>query len=222
MQNRVNSGLIPFKDMKINAEGKKVLVIGGGDTGSDCVGTSIRQKALSVTQIEIMPKPPLMRTIENPWPFYAKIMKTSTSHEEGCERLWGVSTLRFVGDGRITRGAEVEDVEWEYADGRYNMRPVEGTRRVIEADMVLLAMGFVHPVLEGLISELGIELDSRKNIRVNGSLSTNIPKVFAAGDSVSGASLVVNAIASGRKVAGEIDRYLTKDGIDMTSSDPAH
>jgi len=208
MQNRVNSGLVSSKDMQINAEGKKVLVIGGGDTGSDCVGTSIRQKALSVTQIEIMPNLPFTRTIENPWPFYAKIMKTSTSQEEGCERLWGVSTLRFVGDGRITRGAEVENVEWEYADGRYNMRTVPGTRRVIEADMVLLALGFVHPVHEGLITELGIELDSRKNIRVSGSLTTNIPKVFAAGDSVSGASLVVNAIASGRNVACEIDRYL--------------
>jgi glutamate synthase (NADPH/NADH) small chain len=207
-QNRINAGQIPVSSNQVSAEGKKVLVIGGGDTGSDCVGTAIRQKALSVTQIEILPKPPEIRTINNPWPYWPKILKTSTSHEEGCERLWNISTLRFVGDGKITRGAEVEEVLWEFADDKQIMKPVPGTRRVIEADMVLLALGFEHPVLEGLLSELGLELSTRKNIRVNDSLSTSIPKVFAAGDSVNGASLVVNAIASGRKAAREIDRYL--------------
>jgi len=207
-QNRVNAGLISAADNPINAEGKKVLVIGGGDTGSDCVGTSIRQKALSVTQIEILPKPHLVRNTDNPWPYFAKVLKTSTSHEEGCERLWNISTLRFVGDGKITRGAEVEEVSWEYIDGKYVMKPVPGTRRIIETDLVLFALGFVHPILEGLIMESGIELDNRKNIRVSNSMSTNIPKIFAAGDSVSGASLVVNAIASGRRAAKEIDRYL--------------
>jgi glutamate synthase (NADPH/NADH) small chain len=206
-QNKINAGL-SSKDNFLSAEGKKVLVIGGGDTGSDCVGTALRQKAVSVTQIEIMPKPPLQRSSENPWPYYARILKTSTSHEEGCHRLWSLSTVRFVGDGKITRGAEVEDVIWENINGKYLMKPVSGTRRVIEADMVLLALGFVHPVLEGLISEMGLELDNRKNIKVNNAFSTNIPKVFAAGDSVSGASLVVNAIASGRKAAREIDKYL--------------
>jgi glutamate synthase (NADPH/NADH) small chain len=161
-----------------------------------------------VTQIEILPKPPLTRTPDNPWPYYGKILKTSTSHEEGCERLWSISTVRFVGDGKITRGAEVEDVLWEKINGKYVMKPVEGTRRVIEADLVLLALGFVHPVLDGLITDLNLELDERNNIRVNKSLATNIPKVFAAGDSVNGASLVVNAIASGRKAAREIDNYL--------------
>jgi glutamate synthase (NADPH/NADH) small chain len=208
LQNRVNAGLISNVDNTIKAEGKKVLVIGGGDTGSDCVGTAIRQKALKVTQIEILPKPPLTRTPDNPWPYYGKILKTSTSHEEGCERLWSISTVRFVGDGKITRGAEVEDVLWEKINGKYVMKPVEGTRRVIEADLVLLALGFVHPVLDGLITDLNLELDERNNIRVNKSLATNIPKVFAAGDSVNGASLVVNAIASGRKAAREIDNYL--------------
>lgn len=207
-QNRVNAGLLPMTDNPIKAEGKKVLVIGGGDTGSDCVGTSIRQKAAKVTQIEILPKPPLTRTPDNPWPYYGKILKTSTSHEEGCERLWSISTVRFVGDGKITRGAEVEDVLWEKNNGRYVMKPVEGTRRVIEADLVLLALGFVNPVLDGLVTDLNLELDDRKNIRINKSLATNIPKVFAAGDSVNGASLVVNAIASGRKAAREIDNYL--------------
>jgi glutamate synthase (NADPH) small chain len=207
-QNRVNAGQLSISGNTLNAEGKRVLVIGGGDTGSDCVGTAIRQKAKSVTQIEILPQPPLIRNADNPWPYYAKILKTSTSHEEGCERLWSLSTLRFVGDGRFTRGAEVEEVIWEYDDNKYRMISVPGTRRVIETDMVLLALGFVHPVLEGLLTELDTEPDDRKNIKVSGTMATNVPKVFAAGDSVSGASLVVNAIASGRKAAKEIDRYL--------------
>lgn len=207
-QNRVSSGLMTAGENKIVAEGKKVLVIGGGDTGSDCVGTAIRQRAKSVTQIEILPKPPLSRSPGNPWPFYGKILKTTTSHEEGCERMWNTSTLRFVGDGRITRGAEVEDVEWEITDGKYTMRPVPGTRRIIETDMVLLALGFEHPVLEGLITELGLDLDGRKNVKVNDSLATSSQKIFAAGDSINGASLVVNAIASGRKAAKAIDIFL--------------
>lgn len=207
-QNMVTSGLMPPDRNRSNAEGKRVLVIGGGDTGSDCVGTATRQKAKSVTQIEIMPMPPAERTIDNPWPYFAKVLKTSTSHEEGCERLWSLSTVRFVGDGLLLRGAEVEDVIWEFTGSRYTMRPVEGSRRIIEIDMVLLAMGFEHPVLEGLISDLNLELDGRKNIKVNSKLATSIPKIFAAGDTITGASLVVNAIASGRKAAIEIDTFL--------------
>jgi len=207
-QNRVNAGQLSNNVNPISAAGKRVLVIGGGDTGSDCVGTSIRQKAISVTQIEILTKPPETRLNDNPWPYYSKTLKTSTSHQEGCERLWGISTLRFVGDGKITRGAEVEDVTWESSGGEYVMKPVEGTRRVIETDLVLLALGFTHPVLEGLLTDIGVELDGRNNVKVNSNLATNIPKVFAAGDSVIGASLVVNAIASGRRAAKEIDRFL--------------
>jgi len=212
-QNRVNAGQLSKNVNPINAAGKRVLVLGGGDTGSDCVGTAIRQKAVSVTQVEILPKPPEIRTSDNPWPYYSRTLKTSTSHEEGCERLWNISTLRFVGDGKITRGAEVEEVTWDYSDGKYIMKPVEGTRRVIETDLVLLALGFSNPVLEGLLTELGVEFDNRNNVKVDGNLATNIPKVFAAGDSVSGASLVVNAIASGRKAAKEIDRYLKTQTI---------
>jgi glutamate synthase (NADPH/NADH) small chain len=161
-----------------------------------------------VTQIEILPKPPLSRTPDNPWPYFAKVLKTSTSHEEGCERMWNLSTLRFVGDGRITRGAEVEEVKWEYLNNKYIMTPLPETRRVIETDLVLLALGFVHPVLEGLLTELGVELDPRKNVKVDNHQTTSRQKVFAAGDTVSGASLVVHAIASGRKAAKYIDRYL--------------
>lgn len=208
VQNRINAGQFSNDVNPISAAGKRVLVIGGGDTGSDCVGTAIRQKAVSVTQIEILPKPPDTRMSDNPWPWVSKTLKTSTSHEEGCERLWNISTLRFVGDGVITRGAEVEEVKWESSDGRYVMKPVAGTRRVIETDLVLLALGFNHPVLEGLLTDLGVELDERNNVKANSNLATNIDKVFAAGDMVSGASLVVNAIASGRKAAKEIDRFL--------------
>lgn len=210
LQNRVNSGSLTASDNPINAEGKKVLVIGGGDTGSDCVGTAIRQKAVSVTQIEIMPKPPLNRTDNNPWPYFGKVLKTSTSHEEGCERFWSLATVRFLGKDNQVTGVEVEDVAWSVKEDKYTMAVLPGTKRIIPADLVLLAMGFVHPVIGGLLSELEVELDQRKNIKVDKNLSTNRQKVFAAGDSVSGATLVVNAIASGRNVAIEIDRFLRK------------
>jgi glutamate synthase (NADPH/NADH) small chain len=208
LQNRVNSGILHTTDNPITAEGKKVIVIGGGDTGSDCVGTSTRQKPERVMQIEILPKPPLTRAEDNPWPYFGKILKTSTSHEEGCERYWGISTLRFLGENNHVTGVEVEDVIWKNVNGRYAMEPVEGTRRIIEADLVLLAMGFVHPVIEGLLSELELDLNLRKNIKVDEQNLTSRQKIFAAGDSVSGASLVVNAIASGRKVARDIDKFL--------------
>jgi glutamate synthase (NADPH/NADH) small chain len=207
-QNKINAGKISPDDNYLGAEGRKVLVIGGGDTGSDCVGTAIRQKAEKVLQIEILPKPPEVRLSDNPWPFYARLLKTSTSHEEGCERKWSLSTVGFTGyDNRVT-GAEVEEVEWIIDDGRLTMNTIPGTRRIIPADLVLLALGFIHPVREGMLSELGIELDKKNNIKTGLNLATSIPKVFAAGDSVTGASLVVNAIASGRMAAKEIDRYL--------------
>ncbi|MEI6048596.1 MAG: glutamate synthase subunit beta [Bacteroidota bacterium] len=208
LQNRVNAGQLTANNNFITAEGKKVLVIGGGDTGSDCVGTSIRQKAESVTQIEILPKPPLTRPDNNPWPYYAKVLKTTTSHEEGCERFWSLSAVKFIGAENHVTGVEVEDVDWNSRYGRYTMEPVAGTRRIINADLVLLAMGFVHPVLDGLLSELELELDHRRNIKVDENHLTSLQKVFATGDSVSGASLVVNAIASGRKAAATIDHFL--------------
>ena len=208
LQNRVNSGELDSSDNPISAEGKKVVVIGGGDTGSDCVGTSIRQKAEKVTQIEILPKPPVERSQDNPWPYYGKVLKTSSSHEEGCERFWNISSVRFIGEDFKVKAIEIEDVEWKNTDGKYTMAPVTGSRRIIEADLVLLAMGFVHPVLEGLVTDAGLDLNLRKNIKVDNNYKTNRQKFFAAGDSISGASLVVNAIASGRKVAGEIDMYL--------------
>lgn len=207
-QNRINAGSIHPTANNISAEGKNVLVIGGGDTGSDCVGTAIRQKAHSVTQIEIMPKPPLTRADNNPWPYFGKVLKTSTSQEEGCERFWSLSALKFIGSDNHVTGIDVEDVIWKTNDGRYTMEAVPDTRRRIDGELILLAMGFVHPVLDGLISELELELDHRRNIKINQNQLTSRHKVFAAGDSVSGATLVVNAIASGRKAAKEIDNFL--------------
>jgi glutamate synthase (NADPH/NADH) small chain len=206
-QNRVNSGLMAQSANPISAEGKKVVVIGGGDTGSDCVGTSTRQKATSVTQIEIMPKPSQSRSENNPWPYFAKVLKTSTSHEEGCERYWSISARNFTGENGNVKEIEIEDVEWKNINGRYQMEPVPGTTRKIGADLVLLAMGFVHTAHDGLVAELNLELDQRGNVKTNGN-RTSHPKVFAAGDTVSGASLVVNAIASGRRAAEEIDGFL--------------
>ncbi len=208
-QNRVVDGAYVAYDNRITAEERNVLVIGGGDTGSDCVGTAIRQGAKSVTQIEILPRPPEKRATDNPWPYYGKILKTSTSHEEGCERRWSLATLKFIGMQQRVTHAEVEEVAWEQVNGTYAMKPVEGTRHQIEADLILLAMGFVHPVHEGLLTELGVGLDPRKNIGVDRStMATSVEKVFATGDAVNGASLVVTAIASGRRTAKRIDDYL--------------
>jgi glutamate synthase (NADPH/NADH) small chain len=207
-QNRIVSGMeIPY-DERINAKDRHVLVIGGGDTGSDCVGTSIRQKAKSVTQIEILPKPPDKRTPDNPWPYYGKILKTSTSHEEGCERRWNISTVKFNGLQQRVISADIEQVEWKLENGSYTMKTVPGSQETIPADLVLLSMGFVHPVLEGLVADLGLDLSERKNIRVSKHHQTNIKNVFAAGDAITGASLVVNAIASGRRIARSVNEYL--------------
>lgn len=207
-QNKVNDGAYVAYDNRITAEGRNVLVIGGGDTGSDCVGTAIRQGAKSVTQIEILPKPGEQRTGDNPWPYFAKTLKTSTSHEEGCQRRWSLSTLKFHGKQQCVTHAEVQQVTWEKENGNHILKPIPGTTEKIEAELVLLAMGFVHPVHEGLLTELEIALDTRKNIGVDRSMSTNVERVFAAGDAASGASLVVTAIASGRKVAKRIDAFL--------------
>lgn len=213
-QNRINSGAYVAYDNRITAEGRKVLVIGGGDTGSDCVGTAIRQGAESVTQIEILPKPPEKRANDNPWPYFGKTLKTSTSHEEGCERKWSLSTLRFIGMQHRVTHAEVEEIAWDRVNGSFKMKSVPDTRQQIDADLILLAMGFVHPIHEGLLSDLGISLDMRNNVQVDNHMATNIDKVFATGDAVNGATLVVTAIASGRRAAKRIDNYLISKAKD--------
>lgn len=193
---------------KISARNKHVLVIGGGDTGSDCVGTSIRQRALQVTQIEIMPKPPVGKNPATPWPYYPHILKTSSSHEEGCERRWALNTVSFNGENGQVREAVVEEVRWEKDEnGRMKMVPT-GQTEVMKADLVLLALGFVHPVHAGLLDELGVAYDARGNVAVDTAGQTSVPKIFATGDASTGASLVVRAIASGRKVAEHIHQKL--------------
>ncbi|MBE0655605.1 MAG: glutamate synthase subunit beta, partial [Bacteroidales bacterium] len=196
-QNKINRGIeIPY-DQHISAKGRDVVVIGGGDTGSDCVGTSIRQGAKSVTQIEILPKPPDTRDPNNPWPYFAKTLKTSSSHEEGCERRWSLSTARFIGKMQRVQSIEVDTVEWKTNGfSPPEMKIVPDSTEQIQADLVLLAMGFVHPVHAGLLNELELDYTGRKNIRVSAEYRTSKDKVFACGDSVLGATLVVRAIHS--------------------------
>ena len=215
-QNRIVGGSHINEADRISAKDKHVLVIGGGDTGSDCVGTANRQGAKSVTQIEILPQPPLRRSLDNPWPYWANIKKTTSSHEEGCIRLWNVSTRRLEGKSHVNK-AEIVDVEWLKGDnGKMVLREIPDSVRTIDADLVLLSMGFVHPVHEGLLDSLGLEYSDRGNIRVNKSHQTSRAKVFAAGDSISGASLVVTAIMSGRRAAVSIMEHL--EGFSMKNS----
>lgn len=185
-QNRVLAGQTFGKDERVTAKGKHVLVIGGGDTGSDCIGTSNRQGALSVTQIEIMPKPPVGNNPATPWPQWPVVLKTSSSHEEGCTRRWCLTSNKFIGkDGKLT-GVEVEEVEWiPSPDGERPTMKATGKKEIIKADMVLLAMGFLRP-----------------------EVPEHPANVFYAGDAATGASLVVRCIAGGRKAAADIDQFL--------------
>jgi glutamate synthase (NADPH/NADH) small chain len=188
----------------ITAFGKRVVVIGGGDTGADCVGTANRQGARKVTQIEVMPKPPEHRSGSDPWPLWPKVLKTSSSHQEGCERLWSVSTKEFIGrDGRLD-ALRAAKVEWVGTNGKVSMVEVPGSDFEIGADLVLLAMGFTHVVQDGVVADLGLELDQRGNVRTAGTFHTSNPKVWSAGDARRGASLVVHAIADGRAAAEAI------------------
>jgi glutamate synthase (NADPH/NADH) small chain len=207
---RIAGEIIPT-DKLIDAKGKRVVVIGGGDTGADCVGTAHRQGAACVVQIEILPEPPKCRTEDCPWPSYPFILKTSSSHKEGGERQWAVSTKKFIGDnGRLNRISCVR-VEFTNAGdkGCPVMREVPGSEFEIEADLVILALGFVHPEYSGLLQELGIQFDKKGNVKTNENYTTSIKKVFCAGDMRRGQSLIVWAIAEGRRAAYCIDKYLT-------------
>jgi glutamate synthase (NADPH/NADH) small chain len=187
----------------ILATGKHVVVIGGGDTGSDCIGTSHRQGAKSVTSFEIMPRPPEERATTTPWPQWPLMMRTSSSHEEGGARDWSVSTERVVGNGRVEA---LECVRVEFRAGKFER--MAGSEFTLPADLVLLAMGFVHPEREGVVEQLGLELDARGNVRIDKSFMASVPGVFAAGDCQRGQSLVVWAIADGRRAARGVDQYL--------------
>ena len=201
-----------FLGKQILATGKDVIVIGGGDTGSDCIGTSNRQGAKSVTQFEIMPMPPEYRTANMPWPQYPMLLKVTSSHEEGASRNWAVNTKKFNADenGNL-KSLSVIEVQWEIdANGRaLGFKEIPGTEKDYPCDLVLLAMGFLHPQKQGLLDKLGVELDERGNVKaIEGNFQTNIPKVFAAGDMRRGQSLVVWAISEGRETARKVDEYL--------------
>jgi glutamate synthase (NADPH/NADH) small chain len=225
-QNKRVAGKDPLANAKIEsnilaeeltAAGKNVIVIGGGDTGSDCVGTSNRHGAKSITQFELMPKPPESRTPFMPWPSYPMLLKTSTSHEEGANRHWAVATKAFIGDDKGNlKALKVVDLEWKItADGKpAQFVEVPGSERDMPCELALLAMGFVHPQHHGLLHELGVELDERGNVRATEkNYQTNIAKIFAAGDIRRGQSLVVWAISEGRECARKVDEYLMEHSV---------
>ena len=198
----------------IDAAGKRVVIIGGGDTGADCLGTAHRQGARSVHQFEIMPRPPETRPETTPWPTWPLIYRTSSAHEEGGERVYAVNTLAFLGDddGNL-RGLRAVEVRQEIVDGRPTFVPVEGTEFELECELVFLAMGFVGPEQGGLLEQLGVDLDARGNVARDDRWSTNVDGVFVAGDMGRGQSLIVWAIAEGRSAAAAVDRHLTGDTL---------
>jgi glutamate synthase (NADPH/NADH) small chain len=206
--NMVREGMIDASP--ISAEGKHVVIIGGGDTGADCLGTVHRQRALNVHQLEIMPEPPAGRTEDNPWPTWPLILRTSSALEEGGERLFSVTTAEFVDDGdghvRTLRGSEVEVAYGD--DGRPEFLPVEGSAFELPCELVLLAMGFLGTERTGVVADLGLELDQRGNVAADSSWATNVDGVFVCGDMTRGQSLIVWAIAEGRSAAASVDRYL--------------
>jgi glutamate synthase (NADPH) small chain len=206
--NLVQEGLLDSSP--ISAEGKHVVIIGGGDTGADCLGTVHRQRALSVHQLEIMPEPPPDRNADNPWPTWPLILRTSAALEEGGERIFSVTTAEFLDDGagnvRALRGEEVEVVSGD--DGRPDFQPVEGSQFELPCELVLLAMGFLGTERGGVVEELGLEINARGSVVADPSWSTNVDGVFVCGDMTRGQSLIVWAIAEGRSAAASVDRYL--------------
>ncbi len=208
-QNKRGLGDLVPDDISITATGKHVIVIGGGDTGSDCIGTSWRQGAKSVTSLELMPEPPQQRSTSNPWPQWAKVKRLSSSHMEGGNVLYATNTVECLGsDGRVT-GLKVTQVNWESKNGGGpSFKPVPGTETVLPADLVLLAMGFTGPVKNGLLEQLGVEYDARGNVKTGADYMSSIPGIFAAGDLRRGQSLVVWAIQEGRRAAHYVDKHL--------------
>ena len=191
----------------ITAAGKHVVIVGGGDTGADCLGTVHRQGAASVHQLEILPQPPAQRAPDNPWPTWPLILRTSSAHEEGGERVFSITTVELAGDEHV-RALRVQKVSQELVDGRPQFVPLPGTEYELEADLVLLAMGFFGPERHGVVAELGLALDERGNVAVGRDFATDLPGVFACGDMARGQSLIVWAIAEGRSAAASVDRYL--------------
>ena len=192
--------------LDILATGKRVIIIGGGDTGADCLGTAHRQKPLSVHQFEIMPQPPEQRSPQTPWPLWPMQLRVEGAHEEGGVRKWGVATTKFTGDAK----GNVKQLHGIAVGSPPKFEPIAGTEFVMDVDLVLLAMGFTGPVRNGMIEQLGVKLDARGNVEANGDYMSSVQGVFAAGDTRRGQSLVVWAIAEGRKAAASIDKYLSQ------------
>jgi len=211
-QNRRVSGY-PILKEEIVAKDKNVFVIGGGDTGSDCVGTSIRHGAKSVTQIELLTKPPEGKNENTPWPNWPMILRTSSSHEEGCERQWALNTKEFVGDdkGNLT-AVKIVEVDWQMEGGRPKMTEKSGSEKTIPCELVLIAAGFLHPQQEGMLNDLGVEFDERGNVKAS-NYQTSQPNVFVAGDMRRGQSLVVWAISEGRECARAVDEFLMGESM---------
>ncbi len=208
MQNRRNAGDEIPEDRFISAKGKRVIILGGGDTGADCLGTALRQGAREVLQYELLPKPPASRPLENPWPTWPNIYRVSSAHEEGGVRDYSILTKRLSGrDGKLTTLHGVR-VEFAIEDGRQVMKEVPGTEFEEPVDLLLLAMGFLGPEKTGMIAQLGLELTERGNVRADENKMTSVPGVFTAGDMTRGQSLIVWAIAEGRAAARGIDEYL--------------
>jgi glutamate synthase (NADPH) small chain len=209
LQNRRCEGDVIPDDQFISAQGRHVVIVGGGDTGADCLGTVHRQGAKSVTQLELLAQPPVDRAPDNPWPQWPNIFRVSPAHEEGGERLYAVSTQRFVGDdaGRV-RALQTTKVEAIRKDGRVHVQPIRGSEFEIQADLVLLAMGFLGPERGALVNDLGLKMTERGNVWRDERWMTSVPGVFAAGDMQRGQSLIVWAIAEGRSAARGVDQYL--------------
>jgi glutamate synthase (NADPH) small chain len=209
-QNRKNAG--KTIEEEINAKDKVVIVIGGGDTGSDCIGTARRQGAKEIYQYEILPKPPEKRDGTMPWPEFPRTLKTTTSHEEGCTRQWEVSTKAIVSEKDTVTTLKGIKVQWgKDASGRFTMSEVKGSEFEQKADLVLIAMGFTNPKFEGLLEDLGVKLDARRNVASDENFMTSIDGIFAAGDMRSGQSLVVRAMSEGLNAAEKMDEYLMGD-----------
>ena len=210
--NHVQEG--DLDESPISAHGKHVVIIGGGDTGADCLGTAIRQEAATIHQFEILPRPPDARDESMPWPTYPMIYRVSSAHEEGGERVYAVNTECFLGDddGNV-RALRAHEVEQKFTDGRMTFEKIEGTDFELPCELVLLAMGFVGPQREGLLEQLGVELNERGNVARDVRFRTNLPNVFVAGDMGRGQSLIVWAIAEGRSCAAAVDEFLMGDTL---------
>ncbi|MDA1000054.1 MAG: glutamate synthase subunit beta, partial [bacterium] len=208
LSNRVCEGDALPSGKVITAKGKHVVIIGGGDTGADCLGTAHRQRAASVLQLELLPRPPEERAPNNPWPLYPQVFRVSSAHEEGGERLFSVSTKKFMGENGHVKKLHLVTVEMKVDNGRMSFLDVPGTDKEYPADLVLLAMGFLGPEKKGMLEELGVEMTDRGNVKRDGNWMTSVPGVFTCGDMQRGQSLIVWAIAEGRSCARAVDRHL--------------